>query len=144
MSKIDFGEYITDLTDSLFYNYRVGPSKIELNKKIDKIFFDVDTAIPCGLIINELITNCLKHAFPGDNNGSIGIELFKRDDNYVLNVNDTGVGFPDDIDFKNTESLGLQLVNNLVNQVDGTIELDGNDGTRFNIIFKELAYKKRV
>jgi PAS domain S-box-containing protein len=143
MSSIDFGDYITDLTDSLFYNYRVDPSRIVLNKKMDKIFFDVDTAIPCGLIINELITNCLKHAFPGDNNGTINIELMKEGSNYHLNISDDGVGFPDNIDYKNTESLGLQLVNNLVNQIDGTLDLDGKDGTSFKIVFKELEYKKR-
>jgi len=144
MSEIDFGEYISDLTESLFYNYRVNPSRISLKKNMDEIFFDVDTAIPCGLIVNELITNCLKHAFPDDNKGEIYIELLKTDDKYVLNVKDNGVGFPDDIDFKNTKSLGLQLVNNLVSQVEGTIELEGSNGSSFNIIFNELEYKKRV
>ena len=71
MSEIDFGEYISDLTESLFYNYRVNPSKVMLKENMDEIFFDVDTAIPCGLIVNELITNCLKHAFPGDTKGEI-------------------------------------------------------------------------
>ncbi len=144
MSEIDFGEYISDLTESLFYNYRVNPSKVMLKENMDEIFFDVDTAIPCGLIVNELITNCLKHAFPGDTKGEICIELFKNDDKYVLNVKDNGVGFPDDIDFKNTESLGLQLVNNLVSQIEGTVELDCTNGSSFNIIFNELKYKKRV
>lgn len=144
MSKIDFEEYITDLTDSLFYSYHVNPTKVVLVKNIDRIFFDVDTAIPCGLIVNELITNCLKHAFPGDGKGTITIELLKSGEDYLLNVADTGVGFPDEIDFQNTESLGLQLVNNLVNQLDGTIELDRSNGTRFKILFKELNYKKRV
>ena len=68
----------------------------------------------------------------------------ENDDKYVLNVKDDGVGFPDDIDFKNTESLGLQLVNNLVSQIEGTVELDCTNGSSFNIIFNELKYKKRV
>jgi PAS domain S-box-containing protein len=144
MSNINFGEYITDLTDSLFYNYRVDPNRIMLNKNMDKIFFDVDTAIPLGLIINELITNCLKHAFPGDNKGMINIDLVKDGSFYKLNISDDGVGFPDNVDYKNTKSLGLQLVNNLVNQIDGKLELDGNNGTTFKIIFKELQYKNRV
>jgi PAS domain S-box-containing protein len=144
MSEIDFGEYISDLTESLFYNYRVNPSKVKLNENMEEIFFDVDTAIPCGLIVNELITNCLKHAFPGDTKGEICIELFRKDDKYVLNVKDDGVGFPENIDFKNTESLGLQLVINLVSQIEGTVELDGTNGSSFNIIFNELEYKKRV
>lgn len=144
MSKIDFEEYITDLTDSIFYSYHVNPSKVVLVKDIDRIFFDVDTAIPCGLIINELITNCVKHAFPGDIKGTITIELLRVGEDYLLNVADNGAGFPEEIDFQNTESLGLQLVNNLVNQLDGTIELDRSNGTRFKILFKELSYKKRV
>ena len=144
MSEIDFGEYISDLTESLFYNYRVNPSKVKLKENMEEIFFDVDTAIPCGLIVNELITNCLKHAFPGDTKGEICIELFRKDDKYVLNVKDDGVGFPEDIDFKNTESLGLQLVINLVSQIEGTVELDSTNGSSFNIIFNELEYKNRV
>jgi len=144
MSKIDFGEYISDLTKSLFYNYRVDPSRIILKKKIEKIFFDVDTAIPCGLIINELLTNCLKHAFQDDKRGLIEIKLQNNGDSYVLNINDDGVGFPDDVDFRDTESLGMQLVNNLVKQIDGTIELNSRTGTNFKIEFRELEYNKRV
>jgi len=111
MSKIDFGDYINDLVDSLFYNNNVNESRIKLHKNIDDVHFNVDTAIPCGLIVNELITNCLKHAFPDDINGEVYIDLHNIDDKYVLNIKDNGVGFPDNIDYKNTESLGLQLVN---------------------------------
>ena len=143
MSKIDFGDYITDLVESLFYSHNVNESKIKLIKNIDKVYFNVDTAIPCGLIVNELITNCLKHAFPDDINGEVHIDLFKIDDKYVLNVNDNGVGFPDNIDYKNTESLGLQLVTSLVNQIDGAIELSNGLGSNFKITFKQLEYKKR-
>jgi PAS domain S-box-containing protein len=142
MSKIDFADYISDLTESLFFNYRIDPSKIRLTKKLDNVFFDVDTAIPCGLIVNELITNCLKHAFPDDRRGNISVELSKNDTGYFLCVKDDGIGFADDIDYKNTESLGLQLVNNLVSQIDGTIEFDSTGGSCFNIKFKELEYKK--
>ena len=119
-------------------------SRIKLNKNMDEIYFNVDTAIPCGLIVNELITNCLKHAFPDDINGEVNIDLLNIDDKYVLNVSDNGVGFPDNIDYKNTESLGLQLVNSLVNQIDGTIELNNKDGSNFKIIFRQVEYKKRL
>ncbi|MGB9201302.1 sensor histidine kinase [Methanobacterium sp.] len=115
-----------------------------MNKNMDEIYFNVDTAIPCGLIVNELITNCLKHAFPDDINGEVKIDLLNIDDKYVLNVSDNGVGFPDNIDYKNTESLGLQLVNSLVNQIDGTIELNNKDGSNFKIIFRQVEYKKRL
>jgi len=144
MSKIDFGDYINDLVDSLFYNNNVNESRIKLHKNIDDVHFNVDTAIPCGLIVNELITNCLKHAFPDDINGEVYIDLHNIDDKYVLNIKDNGVGFPDNIDYKNTESLGLQLVTNLVNQIDGIIELDHSEGTNFKIIFRQLEYKKRL
>jgi two-component sensor histidine kinase len=144
MSKIDFDEYISDMVDSLFYNYNVDESRIKLHKYIDEIHLNVDTAIPCGLIVNELITNCLKHAFPGNINGDVNIDLRNIDGKYVLNVKDNGVGFPDNIDYKNTESLGLQLVTSLVNQIEGTIELNHSEGSNFKIIFRQLEYKKRL
>jgi two-component sensor histidine kinase len=111
MSKIDFGDYISELVDNIFYNYNVDETRIKLNKDMDKIYFNIDIAIPCGLSVNELITNCLKHTFSNDINGEVNIDLLNIDDKYVLNVKDYGVGFPDNIDYKNTESLGLQLVN---------------------------------
>ncbi|MBI5681305.1 MAG: PAS domain S-box protein [Methanobacterium sp.] len=158
MVKIDFGEYVTDLTRNLFYNYKIDRSIIEYNTKIDNIFFDINTAIPCGLIINELVTNCLKHAFsdieaqkslyepftPTNTKNEITIELTPLDDEFALTVADNGIGFPDNTNFRNTKSLGLQLVNNLVEQLDGTIKLDKTNGTKFRIIFKELKYKERI
>lgn len=159
MVKIDFGEYVTDLTENLFYNYKIDRNVINHHTKIDNIFFDINTAIPCGLIINELVTNCLKHAFsdiksqkslydsftdkPTQKN-EINIELIQLDDYFVLTIADNGIGFPDDTNFRNTNSLGLQLVNNLVEQLDGTIKLDKTNGTKFRIIFKELKYKERT
>ena len=144
ISKINFGEYLSDLVDSLFYTHNVNKSKIKLTKNMDEIYLNIDTAIPCGLIVNELITNCLKHAFPHDINGQVDIDLINIDGMYVLNVNDNGVGFPHNIDYTNTESLGLQLVTSLVNQIDGTIELNNDGGSNFKIIFKQLEYKKRL
>jgi len=90
-----------------------------------------------GLILNELVTNSMKHAFPDGRGGEINIEFHKKGDEFLLSVGDTGVGFPEDLDFQNTESLGLQLVNNLARQIDGTIELDRSHGTEFKITFKE-------
>ena len=93
---------------------------MESGIKCPKKVFQCRSAIPCGLIVNELITNYLKHAIPDNINGEITIDLLKIDDKYVLNIDDNGVGFPDNIDYKNTESLGLQLVTSLVDQIDGT------------------------
>jgi two-component sensor histidine kinase len=105
----------------------------------------MDTAIPLGIIINELISNSLKHAFSDDATGEININMYvEGDNNYKLIVSDNGKGISDDIDFKESESLGLQLVNTLVEQIDGTIELDKSQGTEFIITFKELKYKIKV
>ena len=149
--KICFKDYIKDLANSLFLTYRCS-KRIKLTKNIDNIFFDVNTAIPCGLIINELITNSLKHAFPGSSNSTaknhrnkeINLKLNKINNNFILIVSDNGVGLPENVNFKNTGSLGLRLVNSLVKQLEGTIELDKSEGTNFQITFKELKYKKRI
>ena len=157
--KINFGDYVNDLTENLFYNYKISPNMIKLHNKIDDVSFDINTAIPCGLIINELVTNCLKHAFPWFKTSKslkesseilefgkykIEIELKHDDENYTLTVADNGIGFPDEINFKETDSLGLQLVNNLVEQLDGIITLDKTSGTKFMIIFKENEYDERI
>jgi PAS domain S-box-containing protein len=138
MSKIDFGEYIEDLASSLFYNYNITPDNIILSTNIENIFFDVDTCIPCGLIVNELLTNSVKHAFPDDKNGQIKIDLQDNEGTYALYVSDDGVGFPETIDYKNTETLGLQLVTNLVNQLDGSLDIVNQDGTTIIIKFKDF------
>ncbi|MEN6572922.1 PAS domain S-box protein [Methanobacterium aggregans] len=133
MSKIDFKQYMSDLVDSLSYNHRINPDNIK--KKMEPVLFDVETAIPCGLIINELVTNTFKHAFPDEKMGEITVELYKDNDTVFLKVADNGIGFPEDIDFKNTKSLGLKLVNSLVMQLDGKIELDRTKGTVFTVSF---------
>lgn len=104
---------------------------------------NMETAIPLGLIINELVTNSLKFAFPEMNKGSITVEMDTSNGDHTLIVADDGMGIPEDINFKKTESLGLQLVNNLVHQIDGEITLERSHGTEFKITFKELDYKKR-
>jgi two-component sensor histidine kinase len=142
--EIDFAEYIKDLSNNLFYTYKVNPYTIKLNMDIDNIHFDIETAIPCGLIINELLSNCLKHAFNGLNKGKINIKLNQIGEEFTLSVSDNGIGLHDNFNFRNTSSLGLLLVNNLVKQLDGVIELDRSEGTNFKIYFKELKYKKRV
>ena len=133
MSKIDFKQYMSDLVDSLSYNHRINPDNVK--KNMEPVLFDVETAIPCGLIVNELVTNTFKHAFPDGNVGEITVELFKEGDTVFLKVSDSGIGFPEDIDFKNTKSLGLKLVNSLVMQLDGEIQLDTTNGTTFTVSF---------
>jgi two-component sensor histidine kinase len=100
-------------------------------------------AIPCGLIINELISNALKHAFPESGGGKIRVDLHLQDDRLVLTVSDTGIGLPVGLGYQSTQSLGLQLVDTLAEQLDGTIEVDsGEEGTTFRITFTQPQQAK--
>ncbi len=138
MAKINFNGYIKDLVTDLFQSYGVKQGTIALNINAEDVSFGVDTAIPCGLIVNELVTNSLKHAFPDSRKGEIRISLCKADDDeFELVVGDNGVGIPEEIDFGKTESLGLHLVKILAeNQLQGEINLDRSKGTEFKIKFK--------
>lgn len=138
LKSINFGDYIKKLTKELFYTYRVGSGRIELISNIEDLDLDINTAIPLGLIANELITNSLKYAFVDDRDGTIVIEFKREDHNYVFIIKDNGVGLPEGFDFKNSDSLGLQLVNNLSEQIDAEILLNTDDGTEFKIKFKEI------
>lgn len=181
MVSVDFGDYIKNLADYLFHSYSTGNGTISLKLDVDNIFLGMDTAVPLGIIINELVSNALKHAFSKGETGEIciklrkdkrnlGVENYKNsesklsgsknvdyinlDDNkegdrkaevrLILLVRDNGRGFPKDLDFRNTDSLGLQLVTALVDQINGTIDLNSDNGTEFKIIFQELKYKKKV
>ncbi len=136
LTNIDFNEYIRDLANVLFQSRGV-TGKIELTLNIEKISIGIDHAIPCGLIINELITNSIKYAFPDDRKGEIKVSLRLNDENMIeLVVSDNGVGIPEDVDFRNSESLGLRLVTKLAeDQLHGKIDLDRSNGTEFNIKF---------
>ena len=143
LTEIKIDDYIKRLVSDLFYSYNILQDQINPVIDVEKIRFNMETAIPCGLIISELVTNSLKHAFPEKRKGEIRVSLKILNNKYVLVVSDDGVGLPNELDFKNTNTLGLQLVNSLVNQVDGEIELDKSHGAEFTIIFKESKYKER-
>ena len=137
MARIDIAAYIQDLTAFLFSTYTVS-NEIKVNIAVTDIFLIITTAIPCGLIINELVTNALKHAFPHQQDGTITVSMTPSNtDSLILTVSDTGIGFPEGIDFRNTTTLGMQLVISLVEQLDGTITLDRSEGTRFRIEFRK-------
>ncbi len=138
LKNIDFGEYIQTLTTELFHTYITEPGRVQLKINVDEIFLDINIAIPLGLIVNELVTNSLKYAFPNDLTGTIIIDFHLDDDYYELKVEDNGIGFPKDLDFQKTESLGLQMVTSLTKQIDGEIHLERDRGTVFTIRFKEL------
>ena len=140
LAKIDFGEYVNALTTDLLNSYTLSFSALNLKTRVDGVHLSVDTAVPCGLIVNELVTNCLKYAFPDAQEGEINIELQKnRGDEFTLIVGDNGIGLPKEFDFRNTDSLGLQLVNSLAAQLDGAVELDRTNGTTFTITFMDRA-----
>ncbi|MFY1110331.1 MAG: PAS domain S-box protein [Methanosarcinaceae archaeon] len=162
MLTLDFSAYLRKLTADLLNSYTLKSDNIRLELEVEEIFIGIDTAVPLGIIINELVSNSLKHAFTPEKPGEIRIS-FLRTENYEngrknsknsdngngdnaenegqnglsLIVSDSGEGFPEEIDFRNTDSLGLQLVNTLVDQIGGTIELKKGRGTEFSIRFRE-------
>ena len=137
LTNIDFDEYIKYLVQTLFRSYTVNREKIRLKLNIERVMLKIDKAIPCGLIVNELILNSLKHAFADGDKGEIEVSLLFINENEVeLAVSDNGIGIPEGIDFNNSGSLGLKLVNILTDQIDGKLYLDQSKGTKFQIRFK--------
>ena len=137
LARIDFREYVADLAGNLLTLNTDKARRIEMKVDIEGVMLDVNNSIPCGLIINELVSNALAHAFPDGRKGRIDISMRSGSGGRIaLSVRDNGTGFPADIDFRNTASLGMQLVNSLVTQLDGLIELDRTEGTSFSIEFQ--------
>lgn len=137
LKRIDFGDYIQSLGEDIYETYVIDPDRIKLNLKVEEVMVDINTSVPLGLIVNELLTNSMKYAFPGDRSGEIELEFSCSGDEYLLRVADNGVGFPEDLDYKNSSSLGLQLVTSLTEQINGKISLLNKNGTEFKITFKE-------
>jgi PAS domain S-box-containing protein len=135
LKNIDLAEYLGRLASEIFRSYSAD-SRIRLNLEIDELKVDVETAVPLGLIVNELLTNAVKHAFP-DGEGTVTVSLSKRNGTVTLEVSDDGAGFPEDIDWESSPSLGLQLVRSLTEQIDGKVEMISDGGTTFRIIFTE-------
>ncbi|MGA9187298.1 MAG: histidine kinase dimerization/phosphoacceptor domain -containing protein [Methanosarcina sp.] len=161
LDTLDFADYLRKLTADLFRSYKLGGERISLKLDLEQIYLGMNTAIPLGIIVNELISNALKYAFPAGNEGEIHISLSRvknyekenrnlgnsgtksnfrneKDLLFILTVADNGQGFPEEVDFRNTKSLGLQIVNILVEQIEGYIELKRDNGTAFSICFSKL------
>jgi PAS domain S-box-containing protein len=144
MATIDFADYTRNLLDFLSKSYFMESKSIKLNSKIGNVYLGMDTAIPLGMIINELVSNSLKHGFQNAVEGNVNVTLELNGNEFTLEVSDDGIGFPENVDFRKTTSLGLQLVTTLVDQINGTIELERTRGTSFKIHFKELKCKVKV
>ena len=136
MAKIDFGRYINELTQHLFYSYNINRHLVGLDLDAKEIYLGIDVAVPCAMIVNELISNSLKHAFPDGRKGTVSV-MFSRveDGKNALVVADDGVGMPGDFDIAKSNSLGMQIVHSLCRQIRGTIGVSDTNGTRVTILF---------
>lgn len=144
-TKTDIRDYVSKIANGIFRSYGVNIDRIALNMDIEDGRLSIDSAVPCGLIVNELLSNSLKHAFPDKEKGSINIAFHPAEGGWFeLRVSDDGAGLPNELDFRQTKTLGLQLVNALVKQLNGSIELNGRAGTEFSIRFKEAGVKHAV
>ncbi|MCI5223387.1 MAG: response regulator [Candidatus Electrothrix sp. AR4] len=141
LKNISCKEFIQELAESLIFSFSIYPGQITLNMSINDVSLNLDRAIPCGLIINELLSNAFKHAFPDNREGSITISFdTDSEDKFVLTVSDDGVGLPENLDLLKIDSIGLKLVPLLTSQLDGTFEVNSRQeaaeaGTAFKIIF---------
>lgn len=143
---INVSEYIKGLVLDLFNSYNIQKEQIKLNIEVEDFSMGIETAVPCGLIISELISNSLKYAFPEGKKGKVyvGLKTLNDKGKYELKISDNGIGLQDQIDLQKTNTLGLQLVNILTKQLNGLILINREYGTEFKIIFKELDYNKRI
>ncbi|MBD1829932.1 PAS domain S-box protein [Microcoleus sp. FACHB-61] len=144
LAQINFGEYLEDLVSNLFHSYNISDNRIQLQVLAEPIYLNIETATPCGLIANELVSNTLKHAFPDGTAGTVSVECYQTGDREIhLFVKDNGIGFPQNLDFRKTNSMGFQVVCTLTEQLEGSIELSRKTGTAFHLKFNELTYSKR-
>ncbi len=145
LSRIEFAAYAKRLVESLIASHRENGRPMALEADLEEVFLDIQTAIPCGLIVNELVMNSLKHAFPGGRPGRIRLGLRLAPDGRVeLKIGDDGIGLPPGWSLASTESMGMQIVSMLTGQIEGQLEVLPAAGTEFRLIFKEPQYKPRL
>lgn len=134
---IKISDYITTLTQHLLYSYRIKGENIQLKTSFDDVFLSIDQAIPCGLIINELVSNALKYAFKNREEGNILLKVKKKGNRIELILSDDGIGLPPKVDLELSDTLGFQLVHALVDQLDANIIVDREKGTKYLITFEQ-------
>jgi PAS domain S-box-containing protein len=134
--RVDLGAYLKQVAEQFFRSQNVAPTLVRLETKVVSCYVSIDQAIPCGLIVNELMTNALKHGFPEGRNGEVRVLVHSGADGKIaIAVNDDGVGLPDDFDARRTKSLGVQLVSDLARQVGGQLEIGAGPGSKFTVLF---------
>ncbi len=136
VARVHFSEYINQIVKELIKSYNVDENKVEISSNIEEIALGVDLAIPCGLIINELLSNIFKHAFPEERKGKVVISCRAKSEGFELRISDDGVGLPHGFDIKNSETLGLRLVSLLAEQIEGEVTLEESKGTSYQVFFR--------
>ncbi len=142
LSKIDFDDYIKRLAENLMQSFRISQSQVSLIIQSDKISLDIDTAVPCGLIINEIVSNSLKHAFKDGRKGEISITLNQTEkDIFRLVIGDNGIGMPEGFSVETSDSLGVQLIQALTDQLEGTMQVENQPGlgVKYIINFRRIS-----
>lgn len=134
LARIDFANYLQKLTEQLFHSYGT-TDRIRLTTKLTALYLNMDAAVPCGLIVNELLSNALKYGFPAERHGCVHIELSELERTARLTVSDDGVGLPANFDWSASRTLGLRLVRTLAQQLQAVVELNRENGTAFSITF---------
>lgn len=142
LANINIKDYIGQIIQYLRLMYKHSSQRVTFDLDVDEVNLNIDTAIPCGLLINEMISNCFKHAFPDERNGKISVILKKiKDDNFLLRIGDNGIGLPENFNIDKTDSLGMQLIQTLSRQIDSTFSLKCDNGVQFEFNFQGLKYK---
>jgi PAS domain S-box-containing protein len=146
LSHLDFHEYISTIITHLQHSYGILRDRVKIQINAEDIIMPIDNAIPAGLIINELVSNSFKYAFPGDSKGNISINVAyeKLNREFWISVRDDGIGFPEDININKSTTFGLTLVNLLIQQMGGTLELVRSGGSEFRFSFRDSDYKQRA
>ena len=135
LTEIDFGEYASKLCQYLYQSYGDKTERINVKVTGDHVGLDMDTAMPCGLLVNEVVSNSYKYAFPGSTTGEIEINLRKEAGKVTLKLSDSGIGLPENVDFEKSETLGMQLIQALTSQLDGELKVSREKGTTFEVSF---------
>ena len=146
LSEVALDNFIKELANKLLDTYRTGNDNISLKLDLDKVGLTFDLAVPCALVMSELITNALKHGFPNNKKGELKITLKKGvDDEIIITISDNGVGVPDNFDIKKVNSFGLDIITSITEkQLEGKLEFRKNKGTEFIVRFKEKKYAERI